>query len=99
MISRRGFLSALCALPFVGRFIPTEWTVITEVGTSAISAKALEADVFASMQDRPGHSVYSCPFGHRLGAINDCPCKHHEITRQFRKGSIGPQRFSISDWL
>lgn len=45
MISRRAFLSALAALPFVGKLIPKEERAVSiEVGPSYFSQAATQAD-------------------------------------------------------
>jgi hypothetical protein len=93
MITRRSFLAALCALPFVGKFVRTqEWIPDPNIAIHTV-------DPYPTMQDRPGHSVYVCPFGLPTLRGPECPCKHHTIHRAYLKGNITGLRFSASDWL
>jgi hypothetical protein len=78
MITRRGFLSALCAIPFVGRFLPKDPLVAASyAGVVANVAAPSENSILITS----GGEAYwmTAPCGNDLDG--DCACEWHQDYR------------------
>lgn len=95
-MNRRTFLTLFSSLPFVGRLVPKPepaWAVVRP------GFKVRVARELLTMEQRPGHSVYVCPFGLPTLGHPECECKHHAIHRSYISGNLRDSGFSVSDWL